>query len=99
MFTKITTGFLTGNLITDDDGLDVDNTVATYARLLTRAIQSAYPSAEVSVDWEGAEGCVPFPLQTAVDGADDYEEEAAIIDDVDNISEMVFSAGEFYVTA
>ena len=92
---KITTGFLTGNLITDDNGLDIAATAACYARLLTDAIQAAYPDADVDVDWQDAYGELPYPLKTQVDGDTDHED----CQSIDEIAEEVFSAGEFYVNA
>lgn len=96
---KITTGFLTGNVIVDDTNLDVPATAAEYARLLTMSIQNAYPRANVSVDWQDAGGCVPHSLQTAVHGAPDYKQELVIIDHVESIKNSVFSDGKFYITA
>lgn len=97
---QISTGFLTGNLLPETDGLDVSATIDRYADLLKTAIESAYPDADVSVDWQDAYGELPAPLKTQVIGdnddlAEDEEDRAA----VDRIAAGVFEAGEFYVTA
>jgi len=92
---KITTGFITGNLIGDATGLDEAATSACYARLLTSAIQAAYPDADVSVDYQFAYGEVPRPLITHVDGDTDTDE----CRDIDAIAEEVFSMGDFYCPA
>jgi hypothetical protein len=90
---KITTGFLSGNLTGDSD-IDLDATAQNYADLLTEKLREAYPDAEIEVDWQDAEGVVPYSLQTSVDGDTEHEEVAAI----DSIAERVFEAGEFWVT-
>jgi hypothetical protein len=89
---KITTGFLTGNL-TADSSVDLNASAAEYARQLTAAIQSAFPDAEVSVDYQDASGELPYPLKTQVDGDTDALDCAA----VDQIAGDLFESGSFWV--
>lgn len=66
----IHTGFLGGNL-TNESGLDLDASCSNYAEMLTEALRTAYPGAEVTVDYEvNASGSLPCTLGTWVKGPD-----------------------------
>jgi hypothetical protein len=91
----ITTGFITGNLIGDATNLDESATAASYAELLTAAIETAYPDAKVSVNYQSAYGEIPIPLTTHVDGDTDTDD----CRDIDAIAVELFAMGDFYVNA
>lgn len=64
---EITTGFLTGNLLgSETDGIDINASVRLYQQRLTEAVEEAFPGATVRVDYQDAEGVLPFSLQTKV---------------------------------
>lgn len=66
--TKISTGFLEGNLI---EGMDPER----YAESLRAHLEAAYPGVEIEIPWEAnASGCTPYPLQTSVTFDDPSED-------------------------
>lgn len=71
---EISTGFLSGNLFSDEAGVDVYYSAERYADALAAALQAAYPGATIHVDWQDAVGSLPYGLQTHVRCGGDNEE-------------------------
>lgn len=63
---KITTGIQTGDLIANEDGLDVDASINKYAEMVQSALDAEFPDAEVDVIVENSSGSTPWNLQTHV---------------------------------
>lgn len=93
--TKITTGFLSGNLFDgwDMDGINEDASVRKYAEAFEAKLRANYPDAEVEVDWQDGGGVEPHSLLTRVYFDDEVDEwrESQEIDDIDNIGGRVYA--------
>lgn len=92
----IGTGFLVGNL-TDAcssaslAGVDHDASAAAYSGLLARALEQAYPGADVLITHEHGSGTVPFACQTYVETADGDQDDDEIAT-VRDIASRVYQA-------
>jgi len=84
----ITTGFLTGNLIQDPDGIDVDASAQAYRRILQAKLEATYPGADIEVLMEDASGSTPANLWTTVTlpGGHDRDAENEIAETVDRMA-------------
>lgn len=83
--TKISTGFLSGNLIDgwdDQDQYDEDASAKLYAEMLTKALSEAYPGVEIEVNWQGgAVGCKPRTLNTDIEWSDWIDDNGVVAED------------------
>jgi hypothetical protein len=101
----VSTGFLTGNLFHGWDGMDEIDAAASvqqYAALLDERLCAAYPGAEITVDWQDAEGTLPFPLKTRVWYDDGTDADSAIdlhhdAEDVDELARQVYEDYDAWV--
>jgi hypothetical protein len=95
---RITTGFLIGNLFSDETGIDVDASVRALDAALTEALEAEFPGAEITVGYQNASGALPHNLQTHVYLAcaePNFAEEERIADRVNSITERVFERGDW----
>ena len=90
---RISTGFLTGNLVANAGGVDEEATARGFAEALAYAIAEQYPAAEVTVDWNEGSGLLPQELWTAVNYNPGHRE----VDGVNRIIGAVITKGDFYV--
>lgn len=93
---RITTGFLTGNLFSETDGIDIEASISKYHSALTSALQDEFPDASIDVRYQNASGCLPFGLQTHVE-CDPEDNEEDLIERVDSLKGTVYSAFELWV--
>lgn len=90
--TKISTGFLSGNLF-NDTGYDEAASADNYAHLLRNALEDAFPDAEISVVYQRASGELPYACKTQVyfyTDTPDHQEEKRIIETVEQIMGDVY---------
>jgi hypothetical protein len=100
---EIRYGFLTGNLFAgwsseEMETLDEGASVHSYADRVEAAIQKAFPTAEVSVVLEHAEGIVPNSCVTYVRDLSDPDKNCGLLEeDVELIGSDIYEAQEWLV--
>lgn len=91
---KITTGFLTGNLLSNaGPGIDRETSARRFAERLARALSESFPGAEVRVDWRDASGFLPPEFWTAVNFDPGHE----LVDEVNEVIGKVIQEGGYCV--
>lgn len=91
---RISTGFLSGNLVANaGGGVDGEATARAFAQALAYAIAEQYPAAEITVDWHEGSGLLPQELWTAVNYNPGHRE----ADRVNDIIGAVIRKGDFYI--
>ena len=99
--TQIRTGFLTGNLFAETDGIDEEASIRKYRDALQAAIQEEYPGVHVDVLYQRGQGCLPHDMKTTVqfddfDARDDeqvaesFGVEESVSEAVDRISSRIY---------
>ncbi len=80
---QIKTGFLSGNL--SNESFNEIESAKKLAKLIENALESAFPDAEITVNWQEATGCIPYDCKTRVFFDEDDRDEDEIIQRVDSI--------------
>jgi len=97
----IETGFHGADLF-NEDGYNVAESAALYAKLLKEAIEQEFDGAEVVVNYDtDAGGVLPYNLRTRIDGIGASEADAWAMFDlmvIDDLHAKVFQEFEWVVT-
>ena len=96
---EIVTGWLTGNLLNDDDSVDVGATEAAYESMVESALLQAFPGAEIKIRTQDGSGSTPIPFHTVVYPPDDAMPSDELAERVDRIVEGVFESFRWIVWA
>lgn len=96
---RISTGFLSGNLIgSGDASVDELASASRYAEVLREHLADAFRGATIEVNWEAASGSLPFGLQTSAYGTVAMSDEADVCWQVDAIHQHVFENPDWWVS-
>jgi hypothetical protein len=97
--TKISTGFLVGNLF-PDLGYDEAASAERLAKLTHDALTVAFPGADVAVSVQFATGQIPKPLETmATSAEDDWIEAELACERIDAIAMECYESYDWWVVA
>lgn len=92
---KITTGFLTGNLLANaGPKIDREASARRFAERLVRALSASFPEAEVRVDWRDGSGFLPPEFWTAVNFDPGHE----LVDEVNEVIGTVIREGGYCIS-
>ena len=95
---QIRTGFLTGNMITEEtSNVDIEASAIKYMAQLHNELQVIFPEAKIEIWYEHGEGLLPQYLRTEITFEDFVSTSCREAGIVDNVKDEIFAKFDWVI--